>query len=77
MLWARAIRGSSSRAKAVILRALSAAMRVLSSNGLRRPISTEPSGRAAISSAEGGVTRRVRPALAQVWLIPSTSVTSL
>jgi hypothetical protein len=45
------------------LRAFNAARRALSSKGLSRPIRTEPSGRAAISSADGGVTRRIRPAL--------------
>ena len=40
MLCAREMRGSSSSAKAVILRAFSAARRALSSKGLSRPIST-------------------------------------
>jgi hypothetical protein len=44
----------------VIRRALRAARRSRLSYGLSRPISTDPSGRAAISARVGGVTRRIR-----------------
>jgi hypothetical protein len=76
MLWAREMRGSSSRAKAVIFLALSAASRALSSNGLSRPIRVDPAGSAAISSGDGGVTRAIRPAPPYASRMPPTRVIS-